>query len=246
LTSAIVLWFIGGVCCGLLGRSVSKRADDTARVAALIRDVRTTKVEGLRPGLAEVAGRIRAVDSHPLLQAPLSGRPCVYYCFEVQESAGAIKKTHEQAWRSRVRDVARSAFVLDDGTGTVQVELEGAAVGLAADTGGESGFMTEWTPAFAAALKRYNVTTSGFAMNRTYRYRETVLCVDDPLYALGTFTGKAIEKGPDGVLIVADRNEAAVQALHDADVRLDRSVARALFAAAVVLPIIGVLFIVRG
>lgn len=236
----------GGALCGLGGWLCLQQAAAKARVAALIRDTRTSKVKDLRPGLVEVQGRIRAVDRGQPMLAPLSGRSCVYYSFVVEEgvqrSTGSGKNRRTKTvWVNRVRDVGRRAFVLDDGTGTVQVDFERAEVGLAVDEGGGSGFLNNPTPAFEAALQRYRVASSGLVFNKSLRYRETVLCADDPLYALGTFTGGSIVKGREDVLIVTDRGEAAVQQLYDGQAMGAKVMAYVMFAIAGALPIIGVL-----
>lgn len=244
MNATILLWFVGGAFSGLGGWFLLQRAAAKARIAALIRDTRTSKVKDLRRGLVEVEGRIRAVDQGQVLLAPLSGRACVYYSFVVEEGVQRTSGTGKNrrtrtVWVNRVRDVGRRAFVLDDGTGTVRVDLERAEVGLAVDAGGGSGFLNNPTPAFEQALQRYRVASSGLVFNKSLRYRETVLCPDDPLYALGTFTGQAIEKGHDGVLIVTDRGEAAVQQLYDGEASGAKFMAYALFAAAAALPIMG-------
>lgn len=241
----LLLFVGGGALSGLGGWLALGHAATKARIAALIRETRTSPIRALRPGsLVEVQGRVRA-EGH-VLTAPLSGRPCVYFAFSVEEAqqrtsgTGKNRRTRT-VWVNRVRDAQRRPFLLDDGTGTVRIDLERAEVGLAVDEGGGSGFLNDPTPAFENALRRYGVASQGWVFNKKLRYRETVLCEGDPLYALGTFSGATVTRGREDVLVVTDRGEAYVQSLYDGQATTARVGGYLLCALAVALPIIGLM-----
>src|SRR4051812_36447187 len=92
---------------------------NTKRVR-LIDETPTSTVRQLTPGLAEVAGRVVALGRR--LEAPMSGCPCVYYHFQVQERRSSGRSGH---WVTVIDDRKIIEFGVDDGTGTALVDLPG-------------------------------------------------------------------------------------------------------------------------
>ena len=77
------------------------------------------------------------------------------------------------------------------------------------DQGGRSGFLNDATPDFERALQARGKSSVGLLLNRTLRWSEMYLEVGDPLYALGTYDGRRVTKGSDGVLVVSDLGQTA-------------------------------------
>lgn len=225
-----MLWFgllLGAVLAGV-GWVQVRTAAERERLAALIERTRTSKVKDLRPDtLVEVEGKVRPRDTGPLPESPVSHTACVYWRLVVEEqvrrTTGTGKNRRTQSvWITRLHRTGRVPFVLDDGTGGVEVELEGADVGLATDAAGRSGFLNDPSADVAQALNRFGFATAGLVFNKTLRWSETYLQPGDPLYALGTFDGRRVHRGADGVLIASDRGQHKVHAVFDGAARSAR------------------------
>ncbi len=196
--------FVGVIGYAALGRSKSRRA-----LADLIHETKTTKVDKLRPGLVELEGKIASVTGQ-LLRAPVSGKACVLYRFLVEEQVSSGSGKHRKTrWVSRVDEKQQVGFVLHDGTGGVEVDLTKGELHLGSDQGGRSGFLNDATPDFERALQARGKSSVGLLLNRTLRWSEMYLEVGDPLYALGTYDGRRVTKGSDGVLVVSDQGQTA-------------------------------------
>jgi len=72
--------------------------------ARLIRDTPVAKITALGPGPAQVQGRVVALSA--LLTGPLSGRPCVYYHFKVDEKRTVRHGPHGSSshWKTVIDD----------------------------------------------------------------------------------------------------------------------------------------------
>jgi hypothetical protein len=85
------------------GRHGAQRITSLTAGAAAGGDAR--RVAELRPGLAQVTGRV--VPAGPPLRAPISGRPCVYY--------QVIGRNHAWPWHDRLSyPTAEACFWIDD------------------------------------------------------------------------------------------------------------------------------------
>lgn len=249
--AALLIGVFLGAVLGGLGWLQLRRATERERLAALIEQTRTSRVKDLRPHtLVEVEGKVRPRDEgRPLLDAPVSRQPCVYWRLVVEEEVtrttgtGKNRRTR-RTWVTRLNRSDRVPFVLDDGTGGVEVELDRSEVGLATDEAGRSGFLNDPGPAVEQALSRLGFATAGLVFNKTLRWSETYLRPGDPLYALGTFDGRRVGHGEDGVLVVSDRGQRGVHAQLEGEARSARLGGRvcvALGGAAAGLSLVAVL-----
>jgi hypothetical protein len=168
------------------------------RMIQLITDTPTSSVKDLAPGLRELRGTVKRGDKH--LTSPLSEAKCAYFHFKVEEERTHTKDkgTSSSHWHTIVNDEQRVPFVLDDGTGEVEIDMRGAYLDFKTDTSSQSGFLDDATPSERAALKRYNTSSEGWFMNRKLRYTETVLRQGDSVYVLGQAVA-----GGDGYRITA-------------------------------------------
>lgn len=166
--------------------------------ARLIADTPTAKVRSAAQGYLELEGRARMMDGEPI-HAPLSGAPCVWYSYKVEE-----RETDYQAgrstsrWRTIERGVSEAIFYLEDDTGRCIVDPDGAEV----------------TP--SVRLKWHGkLARPGYAPNQVgfwdslfssgpYRYTECRIQINDPLYAIGQFLSLGGTTGADFRIEVAD------------------------------------------
>jgi hypothetical protein len=88
--------------------------------AKLIASTAIVKVAELSGGQAKVQGQVLGLGDP--LAAPLSGRPCVYYRFQVEEKKmrhGPPPHGGGSYWKTIINDVQSIPCGLDDGTGVV-------------------------------------------------------------------------------------------------------------------------------
>lgn len=207
---ATIFLLLGAALVAALSYAGLTRSKQRTALADLIHDTRTTKVDKLRPGLVELEGKIASVTGQ-LLAAPVSGKACVLYRFRVEEQVtSGSGKNRRTRWVSRIDEKRQVGFVLHDGTGGVEVDFAKGELHLGADEGGRSGFLNDASPEFERALRERGQSSTGLLLNRTLRWSEMYLEIGDPLYALGTYDGRRVTKGSDGVLVVSDQGQTAL------------------------------------
>jgi hypothetical protein len=212
----LLLWPAGGVALGLLAFLRGFRAWRRLR---LIEDLPTTRVRSLALGRVELAGRARG---RAALEAPLTGTPCVYYRYLVEEEVGSGRS---RRWKALARgDSADAGFHLEDGTGQVLVDPRGAELEL-------SPVWRATDPPLSApllrTLARHGIDPHGWLFRRRLRFTEWRLACGDPLYLLGVAQerpGLAAERRErvSERLRAVRRDPAALAALDaDGDGRVD-------------------------
>ena len=147
--------------------------------ARLIEDLPTSKIRSCPQGYVELHGTAKWVEG-PEIKAPLSGLPCVWYSFIVEEYAQHSK----QKWRHVNSGVSDELFLLEDDTGACLIDPEGAEV-------------TPSTKSTWYGKKRLGpaihsspldvLSRSVFQSGQRYRYTENRLDVYESLYAIGEF-----------------------------------------------------------
>ncbi len=116
------------------------------------------------------------------MQAPFTGRTCVYYEAAVEEYRSSGKTG---SWRQVVREVRSVAFVLDDGTGRAIVDPSGARVAVDIDMTTRSGTFDDATPVEEQFLTRHGLRSSGWVFNKSFRYREGVIEIGETIAVMG-------------------------------------------------------------
>lgn len=112
---------IGGVAFYLGWRELRERQ--------LIRNIPTSKVRSLAVGAVEVKGEARPADE--ALTSPLTGQEASIYQLEIlRYNPGG----EESNWNSVLEVGRRVPFEVDDGTGAVRVEPDGATLDLQLET----------------------------------------------------------------------------------------------------------------
>ena len=151
------------------------------RRARLVADTPTCKVRSAPQGYVELWGVGRQMDGPPII-APLSGLPCVWYRYLVEEERRVeVRGRSEMRWVTVEQGRSDDLFWLEDATGRVVVDPDGAEVtpkardiwysGAGAALGNQ--------PAFIAS---YFIRCPGGAR---HRFTEERLGERQNLYALG-------------------------------------------------------------
>lgn len=180
----------------------------------LIEDVPTAKIRSMPLGRVEIAGRAREKE---LLEAPISGVPCVFFRYQVEEEVGSGR---HRRWRTVARgDSSETPFYVEDETGRVRVDPAGATLELRADLSRER--VRPGDPIFGRLEAHGWARRRWLGLARRVRVSEWRIAPDRPVYVLGV----AQERGA----LAAERRRAIAASLaevkHDpaALARLDRN-----------------------
>ncbi|MBA4502380.1 GIDE domain-containing protein [Marinobacterium marinum] len=147
----------------------------------LIVDTPTAKVRSAPQGYVELIGHAMPGEDGAL-DAPLSGRPCVWYEYKVEE----LKEDNgRKRWRPVRSGRSSHLFRLDDGTGSCLIDPRGAEVTPRHKHSwrGQSTLpgTRNLTPDAVVALFSTHIG------NGQYRFTERLIFEHEPLYALGDF-----------------------------------------------------------
>lgn len=164
------------------------------RRSRLIEDTPLSRVRSATQGYVELAGRARLMPGPPIL-APLTSQTCAWWQYRIEEYRRSGKRSH---WETIEQGTSDSVFLLEDDTGSVMVDPEGADVypGTKDEWRGD----TPWPVARPSRVRGFR----GFGDR--YRYTEHRLMVGDPLYAIGWFgteraaTGDGFEREVSALL----------------------------------------------
>jgi hypothetical protein len=180
LLFAVIFLVAGGVMLYFRNRTKQK--------SALMSQTETSSasdVSGLSPGtLVEVKGTLRCESP---LTSEMAGTSCAYYSSKVireymerdyDDDGGSDRRSEVIAQNEQF-----APFVVEDGSGTVAVNAEGAEVDARQvvnrfdrDTGNEGSF----------SLGGMTINLGGGERTIGYRYTESILPIDAPVYVLGT------------------------------------------------------------
>jgi len=179
----------------------------------LITGTETSFISGILGGLVEVKGTIVPKESE-LLESPWTRTACIYYRFKVEEKRHRTTGRNRTSsyWHKIIDDREYAKCAVDDGTGTIVVDLEEADLVLDRDAHATSGLFASGPPGIEEVLnERYGQSSRGLIFNKSMRYHETVLEPGDEIYVLGDVTvtggGEWRITSRDHPLIVSDRGE---------------------------------------
>jgi len=116
------------------------------------------------------------------LESPLSGKPCVYYKFKVEECRGSGRGAR---WVTIVDDEKYKKFEINDGSGYAIIDMNDSELNFKTDRKTRSGFLEKATPEMEKALQKYGKSKDGWMFEKTIKYKETFLEEGDELYVLG-------------------------------------------------------------
>jgi hypothetical protein len=160
-------------------------------------------VSEVKPGTVKVLGLVQAPAAP--LEAPFSRSPCVWYHVLVQELVGS---GNNRRWATVYEEARGVPFHLKDrkGPATVEVDLAGAEVALAAE-GGTDDFAT--LDAFLVSRGKTPMFGRG-----QLRANETTLTAGEKIFVAGTCaqrsTGQLALERRDGQLIVSDQESGQI------------------------------------
>lgn len=121
--NAVEIFYRYGIQTGLVPALISGTALWSAahywRLKRRIENTPTSKARSAAMGMIEIKGRAKRLYA---LVSPISQQPCVYYCLKKYRRAGRDKQ-----WQlSRITTSGSVPFIIEDDTGTIQIDPQGA------------------------------------------------------------------------------------------------------------------------
>jgi len=148
----------------------------------LIEDTPTAKIRSAPQGYVELEGAGKLMDGPPII-AKLSGLPCVWYRYKIEEQVKTHYKGHTQTrWQVVEKDESTETFWLEDETGRVVIDPEGADVTPRHKDRWRSGSSLGGIARQPAGAARFFATNVGHGK---YRLTEERINNGERLYALG-------------------------------------------------------------
>ncbi len=140
----------------------------------VMEDMPTSKIRSAAQGYVELVGHGRLMEG-PLIISPLTGLPCTWYSYKVEEKRRSGKNNN---WATVRKGRSEELFLLVDETGECVIDPEGANV-----TSAEKDVWYGNT----AQPSRGAKSGAGFFSGGRYRYTEQRLRPAETLYAIGLF-----------------------------------------------------------
>ena len=169
---AVSLAFSGGACAGgawwCLRRLTQLR---------YLLDTPTSKIRSAAQGYTELYGILQDLPESNL-SAPLTGKPCVWWRFKIEEHRSDGKR---REWSAIERGCSEVWLQLADATGECLINPLGAEV--------RSSTREVWTgnQRHPRRVEQHNFLMGLLTSGRRYRYTEERLHAGEPLYAIGDF-----------------------------------------------------------
>ncbi len=149
--------------------------------ARTIEDIPTAKAGSAHQGYVELEGIGRLMDDAPIT-APLSGLPCVWYRYRVEELRTVYAKGGtRQRWVTVEKGESNETFWLEDDTGRVAVDPEGAEVTPKHKDVWRSRHWSRGSKGWSAFIIQFLTSHLG----GSYRFTEQRINPNDSLYAIG-------------------------------------------------------------
>jgi hypothetical protein len=149
----------------------------------LIEDMPTSKARSAAQGYVELEGRGRLIDGAPVV-APLSGLPCVWFRYKVEEQVTVHnpKGPDHHSWRVVEQGESEETFWLEDDTGRVVVDPSGAEVTPAHVDVWRTGMFGSSSPLRSDFVVNFTSSRSG---GNPHRFTEWRINPGEEIFALG-------------------------------------------------------------
>lgn len=144
-----------------------------------MQDTPTSKIHSAAQGYVELYGVLQAPDGEQL-SGPLSGKPCLWWRFKIEERTG----DKQSQWKTVESGRSEALLSLLDGTGECLIDPRGAEVRATVRNVWEGHLRHPLANPSGQARGGFLGWLSG---DKRYRYTEERLHVGQPLYAIGDF-----------------------------------------------------------
>ncbi|OGI37840.1 MAG: hypothetical protein A2140_09905 [Candidatus Muproteobacteria bacterium RBG_16_62_13] len=172
----------GIVICTALAPAAAWFAWYSFRKARILEDIPICEARSATPGYVELEGVARALSSLPLV-APISRRPCVWYRYRIEAQPRTKNPgTHRHHWDVTDKDESTETFWLEDDSGRVVVDPNGADISPKHMDTWESIPHGTGKPGYPDFVSHF---LSNHSNDNLYRFTEWRIGSGDPVYALG-------------------------------------------------------------
>jgi hypothetical protein len=148
------------------------------RRARVLEDVPTSKIRSASQGYVEFEGHAMPAPSRGQQVSPLSGKPCLWWDYKVEQQARRRGRHESGGWKTIESGTSKVAFLIDDETGQVLVKPAGAITNVC--------LSRSWYGAAARPAPTLNGIMGGMSLG-SYRYTERMIIAGEKLYALGRY-----------------------------------------------------------
>jgi hypothetical protein len=188
----LAVWVVIGVAVVGLPLGLVWRFGAARRILRLLRASPLVSIRDAREGVPNrISGR--ALPWGQTLEAPLTGRPCLYYEATIDQLVRGQRGAGR--WVRIAHEVMGAPFLVEDGTGRAVVDPTGATVALHVDASVRAGIPDRSNPRVRAFVDRYYLEREDERHLTELRYREGVIEVGEKVTALGAGVR---EPDPDG------------------------------------------------
>lgn len=142
------------------------------RIYRIIEDIPTSQIRSAPQGYIELTGTVKLKNSQTLLTAPLTGKLCHWYEYEIAEKCG-------KSWKRKEHGISEQEFVLADITGECLILPEAAEVTTTEDN--------HWYGNTEKPLGKEKKNGLLAQSMSKYRYTEKLILPGEKLYAIGQF-----------------------------------------------------------
>jgi hypothetical protein len=156
------------------------------REKRLIEDLPTSKIRSIAMGLVEVSGKAVPCEQSMMLRGPFTNKACVHYKCAVERLIRNNNKSDE--WELLKKEEKGDYFYLQDSTGKVLIDVEGAQYEMSADFELKIDVLSKDMPDLLNKyLERNRLKTSDVLHYKSnLRFTEYDIEVCDKLFVLGT------------------------------------------------------------
>jgi len=152
----------------------------TMKKKKLMQSLPTSKIRSLAIGIAEIYGKV--VPDKEIMKSPFSNRDCVGAKIVVEELVGGGST---ERWVVVKKLFLGNEFFLQDDTGMVLVQLDGAEVDIPVSYEFGSGPKADPPHHIVTFLKKHNFNFERLWENKILHYSESIIKPGDELYILG-------------------------------------------------------------
>lgn len=149
----------------------------------LIENIPTSKIRSIALGLVEITGKAIAVEG-TTRPGPFTGKDCIYYFYTIEEHRRQGKNSR---WVTIKKEEYRPEFYVQDDTGKILVNPEGAQINVPRDYEYNSGLLNDPPALVKEFLKASDISHDSFlGLNKRMRYREYLVEPGDAVYVMGS------------------------------------------------------------
>jgi hypothetical protein len=186
LTAALLA--VVAVIAGGRALHVRERRSPNAKMRQQLKQTPRVKIAELPESqIGCTVGRTRPLEATPLVEAPLTGRPCLFYIVEVEVEAG-------RGWRLIARERHGGPFIIQDSTGRAVIEPDEARFDISFDYVDHA--WSNPTPREHGFVLRVQPSVVGVLFTNQVRFREAIIRVDELVSVLGAGVREADPLAP--------------------------------------------------